>query len=187
MEHDEHLKFAEMAGFEHYGILDIKTVRLLPEVRAMCMANTCGMYGRNWSCPPGCGTLEECEVKVIEYDTGLIVQTVGKVEDSFDFEGMAEIQERHHKRFYNLNDILSKMYNHVLPLGDGPCTICKECTYPYEPCRFKEKAISSMESYGILVSDLCRDNGLDYYYGPGTISYTGCFLFFHVNETERKH
>ena len=176
MNNEELLEAAKEAGFEHYGLLDIKTVHLLPQVREMCKKNTCGMYGKNWGCPPGCGTLKECEEKVSRFSEGLIVQTVGKLEDSFDFEGITEAGDKHKERFIMLRDILNNNYKEVLPLGAGACTICKECTYPNEPCRFKDKAISSMEAYGILVSDLCKDNGVAYYYGPDTISFTSCFL-----------
>ena len=61
-------------------------------------------------------------------------------------------------------------------LGAGACTICKECTYPDEPCRFPDKMISSMEAYGIVVSDICSANNIPYYYGPNTLTYVGCVL-----------
>ena len=68
-------------------------------------------------------------------------------------------------------------YADVLPLGAGCCHVCKECTYPDAPCRFPEQALSSMEAYGLLVSQSCTDCGLRYNYGPNIIAYTGCFLF----------
>ena len=46
-------------GFSHIAPLKCSTIELLPEVRQMCEANTCGMYGKRWSCPPGCG-LKDC-------------------------------------------------------------------------------------------------------------------------------
>ena len=33
-----------------------------------------------------------------------------------------------------------------------------------------------MEGYGLLVSQVCRDNGIEYYYGKNTVTYTGLFL-----------
>jgi predicted metal-binding protein len=64
----------------------------------------------------------------------------------------------------------------MLSLGSGGCRRCKKCTYPDAPCRFPEKKFASMEAYGMLVTQVCQDNGLDYYYGKGTITYTSCFL-----------
>ena len=178
MDNNELLKAAADAGFEYYGMLDVKTLELLPEVRDMCKANTCGMYGKNWACPPGCGTLEECQARINKFESGIIVQTMGKLKSSFDYKGMMKMLVLHKERFQKLNDLLVSQdkYKEILPLNAGACTICKECTYPEEACRFKDKAFASLESYGIYVSRLCRDNGIAYFYGPGTMSYTGCFL-----------
>ncbi|NLK65029.1 MAG: DUF2284 domain-containing protein [Tissierellia bacterium] len=178
MENNELLKVAAEVGFEYYGMLNVKTLELLPEVRDMCKANRCGMYGKNWACPPGCGTLEECRARINKFESGLIVQTMGKIKNSFDYRGMMEMLELHKKRFLQLRDLLvsKDKYKEILPLNAGACTVCKECTYPDEACRFEDKAFASLESYGIYVSRLCRDNGLAYYYGPDTMSYTGCFL-----------
>ena len=35
-------------GFSHIAPLKCSTIELLPEVRQMCEANTCGMYGKRW-------------------------------------------------------------------------------------------------------------------------------------------
>ncbi|MDO4340204.1 MAG: DUF2284 domain-containing protein [Eubacteriales bacterium] len=43
-------------------------------------------------------------------------------------------------------------------------------------CRFPEKAISYMEAYWLFVTQVCRDNHLEYYYVPKTITYTACVL-----------
>ena len=62
-------------------------------------ADTCHKYDKCWSCPPGCGSLEECEAKVRQYKYGIIVQTVGELEDVFDGEGMMETEARHKEYF----------------------------------------------------------------------------------------
>lgn len=164
------------AGFSHAVRLERRTMALLPEVRDMCAANTCGMYGRNHACPPACGTLEECRKRIEGYQWGILLQTVGQVEDSMDFEGMQETEARHKKSFTLLTGQLRELYPGLLPLGAGCCTVCKICSAPDAECRFPEKRISSLEAYGILVSDLCTKNGMKYYYGPGTIAYTSCCL-----------
>ena len=64
----------------------------------------------------------------------------------------------------------------ALCLGSGGCRICKVCAWP-EACRFPEKACSSMEGYGLFVTQVCRDNGLAYHHGDGTITFTACVLF----------
>ncbi|MDC7287218.1 DUF2284 domain-containing protein [Blautia schinkii] len=163
-------------GFSNVAEMDVGTVRLLGDVRRMCESNGCGMYGRNWSCPPACGSLEECEARISGYRRGILVQTVGELEDEFDGEGMMETEARHKDAFVRMHDELKKVFPKLLSIGAGCCTRCKVCSYPDAPCRFPEKQFSSMEAYGMLVTQICQDNGMAYYYGPGTIAYTSCFL-----------
>ncbi len=163
-------------GFTRVAPVDADTIQLLKDVRKMCEVNSCTAYGTRWTCPPGCGTLEECEERIRKYHHGVLVQTTGELEDEFDGEGMMETEERHKEHFLRMHDALVKIYPDMLSLGAGTCTICRKCTYPDAPCRFPDKRFSSMEAYGMLVTQVCQDNGVDYYYGPGTITYTSCFL-----------
>ena len=164
------------AGFTNAAPLDASTIQLREDVRAMCSANSCGAYGKNWSCPPACGEIEALQRIVDGYREGILVQTVGEIEDSFDAEGILEAQERHKAHFAALHERLTQIYPGLLALSAGTCTRCGQCTYPDAPCRFPEKRFSSMEAYGMLVMDTCKANGLAYYYGPDRIAYTSCFL-----------
>ncbi len=163
-------------GLSHVAPLDCGTIRLMPEVRNMCASNKCHQYDKNWSCPPGCGTLEECESRIRSFRQGILVQTVGTLEDSMDYEAMMETERLHKEHFLAFDEYLSQLYPNRLSIGAGCCTRCKECTYPDAPCRFPQKMISSMEAYGMLVTQVCQDNDLPYYYGDCTIAYTSCFL-----------
>lgn len=173
---EELIKAGEELGFTHVAPMDCSTIKLMPEVRDMCATNSCHKYGSNWACPPGCGTIEECEERIRGYRTGLIVQTVGELEDNMDVETMMETEQNQKQSFFKFREYLQEYYPKMLALGAGTCTLCKECTYPDEPCRFPEKAVSSMEAYGMLVNQICTDNQVDYYYGDCTIAYTSCYL-----------
>ena len=168
--------FAEEAGFSAWADLDVSTIELKPEVRDMCAVNSCGQYGRRWSCPPGCGTLEECAQQLKGFSRGILVQTFGDIEDGFDFEAMMEIEADHKAHVARMHEALRASGSRILALGAGCCTICAQCTYPDEPCRFPEKMLSSMEAYGMVVLEVCKANGLTYYYGPDKMAYTSCFL-----------
>lgn len=169
-------KLGKEEGFSHVAPLDCDTIELKPEVRQMCASGTCHKYGKCWSCPPGCGSLEECEKKVRQYRKGILVQTVGVLEDSLDGETMMETEAKHKDTFYAFERKLRTLYPNMLPIGAGCCTKCRTCTYPDEPCRFPGEAFSSMEAYGMLVTQVCQANHLEYYYGPCTIAYTSCYL-----------
>ncbi len=169
-------KLAIKKGFTHAAALDADTLIPRQEVRDMCAEDKCRAYGKNWSCPPGCGTLEECAKRMKKYRTGILVQTVGELEDETDWEEMMELNRLHREHFLALEKELRKEYPDMLAMGSGGCDRCKSCTYPDAPCRFPKEIFSSMEANGLMVSEVCKANGMEYYYGPNTLAYTSCFL-----------
>ena len=169
-------QIAKDAGFKLMAFADAATIELKQEVRDMCAQNTCGKYGSNWACPPGCGELDECREKVSKYTWGIIVQTSGQMEDSFDFETVAEIAAEHDENFLKILEPMREAFPGMLPLGAGTCTICAKCAYPDKPCRFPDKRVSSVEAYGMVVNEFAVKNGLKYNYGPNTMTYTSCCL-----------
>ena len=164
------------AGFSQAAWMDLSRLRVLPEVRDMCASGRCRRYGKSWSCPPACGTLEETAARMARYDRGLLVQTTARLADDFDAETMASAQELHKARFQTLARQVRLLVPDCLPLTAGSCTLCRSCTYPEKPCRFPGKMLSSMEAYGLLVSEVCQQAGLPYYYGPKTLTYSSCIL-----------
>lgn len=164
------------SGFTRAGELNVDALEFLPEVREMCAADRCKSYGRNWTCPPACGSLSDISGKASAFSYGILVQTVGQLEDDFDYESMEEAQKQHNENFQRLLARLRERYPHMLPMGAGACTICEKCTYPDAPCRFPERACPSMEAYGLFVSRVCEKSGIPYYSGKQTITYTSCFL-----------
>ena len=117
-------------GFTNVVPLACDTIELKPEVRQMCASDSCHKYNKCWSCPPGCGTLEECKQRVRKYKLGILVQTVGQLEDSMDGEGMMRTEAMHKASFYSLEKDLRKFYPNMLPIGAGCCIKCKTCTCP---------------------------------------------------------
>ena len=167
---------AEKCGFTHFAPLNIRSLEFLPEVRDMCASDKCNMYGKSWSCPPACGPLEEMQNRVESFSEGLIVQTVGDIEDSYDWEGIQETAKKHGENFDRMWDELENGQMTVLAMGAGACMRCETCTYPDEQCRFPDKMSSSMEACGLFVSKVCTDNALAYNYGQDKMAFTSCFL-----------
>ena len=170
------LSLAASVGFEQSAPLAADALIFREEVRAMCHVDRCRSYGKTWTCPPACGTLEEMREKVSAYQEGILVETIGKMEDEFDFESISQASALHKKRFETLIDALHERGWQLLPMGAGRCTICKECTYPDAPCRFPNRAIPSMEAAGLLVSDVCAKSGIPYYNGKNTTTFISCVL-----------
>ncbi len=163
-------------GFDHAGIICADILEFMPEVREMCAADKCRSYDRNWSCPPGCGTLEELEQRAKGYIRGILLQSTGDLEDDFDFESMAATEKRHKNQFFAFVRQIQDEFPGCFPMGSGACTLCPVCTYPDAPCRHPELVYPSMEACGLMVSQVCRDGGIGYYYGRGTITYTAMVL-----------
>jgi len=173
---DELISLAKSCGFTEAALLDVSTLEFLPEVRDMCASGKCEKFGRSWSCPPAAPSLENMRETVKKYSKGLIVQTVGLIEDSYDFEAMMAAAKKQIENFGRLWDALEPLYPGLYPMSTGGCSKCKKCTYPDAPCRFPQRMAYSMEACGLFVSKVCTDNGSKYNYGPNTIAYTGCFL-----------
>ena len=163
-------------GFSEAAALDVTTLRPLPAVRDMCAADKCRSYGRSWTCPPHCGTLEEFAAKAAAYRRGVIVQSTGQMEDDYDVETMMDTEAVQQERFQDLIAKVREAYPGCMPLAAGACRLCDRCACPDEPCRFPERAFPSMEASGLNVSRTCEDSGVHYYYGPRTITFTCCIL-----------
>lgn len=148
--------------------------------RDMCAANSCGIYGKCYMCPPDVGDIDVLMARLREYDYALVYQTVTPIEDSFDFEGMAEAKKRTYPLAQALRPVFSDMnIFHTLHLGAGGCGVCKPCAKQTgEPCRFPEKAMPSLEAYGVNVSLLAKTAGMRYINGQNTVTYFGAVLFF---------
>lgn len=169
------LEKAKEQGFDVAVRIDPQRMISREDVRAMCAQDKCGAYDKNWTCPPAIGTVQHCQEKIRQYSWGILVQTVGHMTKAVDSRCYRETEKRHMQHFYALAEAIRKEYPEALCLGAGGCRICKQCAYP-EPCRFPEKAVSSLEGYGLFVTQVCRDAGVPYHHGEKTITYTACIL-----------
>lgn len=173
---EEIISLALDCGFSQAGEINMEKLEFLPEVREMCAADRCRLYGRRWTCPPACGTLEETAAQAARYHRGILVQSTAQLEDEFDVETMQALEKQQKARFSTLVERLRSIWPDCLPMAAGGCSLCETCTYPDAPCRFPEQAIPSMEAYGLFVSRVCEQSGMKYYYGPRTMTYTSCVL-----------
>lgn len=167
---------AKEMGFDAAVPLDPQMLVAREDVRAMCAENKCGAYNRNWTCPPAVGTVEACQNRMHWYRYGILLQTVGHMNKPVDSRCYRETEQRHIRNFYAFAEEIRKHHPDALCLGAGGCRVCRQCAYP-ESCRFPEKAVSSMEGYGLFVTQVCRDAGVPYHYGEKTVTYVACVLY----------
>lgn len=152
--------------------------------RKLCESNSCGNYGRNYTCPPDAGAIEDLMAEIRTFDQGLVYQTVGTLEDSYDFEGMMEAGNLHNQLAQKLWDITeADGCMDALHLGAGGCRLCAICAKrTNEPCRNPKRAMASLETYGINVSMLAQQAGMKYINGQNTVTYFGAVLLRDVPE-----
>ena len=159
------------------GPLPVQALECLPEVREMCAAHRCHAYGRRWTCPPGCGTLEDCARRLAGYRSGLLVQSTGRLEDDFDAETMLETERIHKERFAALAAEARRSAPDVLPLERGPARCVPSVPIRTGPAGSRTGAVVSMEAYGLLVSRVCaRRPGWDIITVPGRSPIQAVFL-----------
>lgn len=108
MKEEDILRTAERLGFSHAGFMAAADLCFMKEVRDMCAADRCHMYGRSWMCPPACGTLEENAARASSFRRVLLVQTTARLEDAFDIDTMTRAEAEHKDRFIRLCDALRR-------------------------------------------------------------------------------
>jgi predicted metal-binding protein len=166
-------------GAHKASVIEAKDISLDRALRAMCASNACGVYGKCYMCPPDVGEIDALMSEVGEYGYALVYQTVSELEDSFDFEGMVAAKKRTYPLAQSLREIFEiSEIKKVLHLGAGGCGVCKKCAKQMgEACRFPEKAMPSLEAYGVNVSKLAASAGMKYINGQNTVTYFGAVLF----------
>ena len=175
-------KLAEMAkslGAFKAGVIEAKEIVTDRIFREICLSNSCGMCGKCYMCPPDIGDIDELMSSIKDYDYALVYQTVSELEDSFDFEGMIDAKKAFYPIAQSLRAVFEDMdISRVLHLGAGGCGVCEKCAKrTNEPCRYPDKAMPSLEGYGVNVSELARAAGMKYINGQNPVTYFGAVLF----------
>ena len=171
-------KIVEKGAFKA-AFVPISEVKTDVIFRTMCESNACGKYGKCWTCPPDAGNIHDLINSLQAFSRVLVYQTVSELEDSFDIEGMYEAGNRHNKLLQSLMELYneSTLGCQVMHLGAGGCKFCERCAKEDGiPCRFPDKAVSSLETYGINVSELAKSGGMKYINGQDTVTYFGAIF-----------
>lgn len=153
----------------------VADIALDASFRKLCEANACGNYGQNYTCPPDAGDIDELMRKIRTFDKALVYQTVGELEDSYDFEGMMDAAGKHNQLIQAMWDYTDELQlEGVLHLGAGGCHLCSVCGKKTgTPCPHPDRAIVSLETHGINVSLLAQQAGMYYINGQNTVTYFG--------------
>lgn len=171
------VKAAKEEGFTHAVWMRAADLKFDHALRRFCEQNVCGNFGKNYACPPDCGTPEEMEAWTQGYEDVLVLQTVNPVEDWSDPEQVKSVKTRHNRISRNLIERMETEGLGGLSMLAGPCTYCSPCAIVEgAPCRFPGKRSSCLSAYCVVAEDLMKTCGLSYWCGKNVIGYISLYL-----------
>ena len=179
------VEFARHLGIE--TCLEFDPAIIVPEqqIRALCQQNICGNYGNNYTCPPYVGTLEEINIKLRQFQRGLLLQYTKDIDVKGNREGVLQTRIGFHNRILQIEEFLRiKGIDPVWGMIGGNCGLCDSCkAKSNEPCPYPDKARMSLEAIAVDVVGLLGRLGLDSEFHSDKITWTGCILFQHIPGT----
>ena len=173
------ISLALKCGAAKAVLMDHAQLVISPVFREICRSNSCGQYGRCWVCPPEIGEIDVLIQRLAPYKTILWYQSISKIEDSFDIEGMLDAGRAHAQLSQRINSALTNSsFSGFLHLSCGGCHLCERCAKQDQlPCRHPDRALSSLEGYGIDVYRTTKETPLSYINGKNTVTYFGAVFF----------
>lgn len=160
-----------------YHFLKTRELEFSQRVRWIC-EHECPMYGKSWACPPGVGTVEECQGKCGSYDDCLMISTVTEVRDIADLVETLATRQAHEEVTNQVRDMMRVLGAEPYVLSTEACAICPRCAIlDGEGCRFPEKMHPCVESQGINLLPLLEKLGLTFQYGENVVTWFSLLLY----------
>lgn len=175
----------ELQGFDEfitnypvfeYRVIATDTIQIQERVRIVC-EKECTRFGTTWACPPGVGSLKECEEKIRSYPWGVIFSSVAEVSDVLNMEEMLATRRAHEEITNALGEYLRSIGKEIFILSTESCDICEKCSYPNSPCRHPERMHPCLESHGVVVAEIVEQEAMEYNIGGNTILWFSLILF----------
>lgn len=160
-----------------YFFIDPNELEFSQRVRWIC-EHECSRYGQSWACPPGVGTVEECQAKCLRYNKGLLISTTTEVADIADIEATLATRGDHEEITDQVADVLRSLGVEPFVLSTESCAICPRCAIlDGQPCRFPEKMHPCVESQGINIIPVLEKGGLEFQYGQNVVTWVSLLLY----------
>ena len=160
-----------------YDFFDPRELEFSSRIRWIC-EHECPMYGKSWACPPGVGSVRNCEGKCKGYDNCLMIATITEVEDIGDMEQTLATRPEHEEITNQVRDMMRSMAVEPYILSTEACAICDHCAYlDGQPCRYPQKMHPCVESHGINLIPTMEENGLDFQYGANVVTWISLLFY----------
>ena len=160
-----------------YDHIDPRELEFNDRIRWIC-ENECPMYGKSWACPPGVGTVRECQRKCLSYENCLLISTIVEVSDIADMEETLATRPEHEAITNQVREIMRELGAEPYVLSTESCTLCQRCAIlDGQPCRFPEKMHPCVESQGINVVPVLENLGLEFQFGANVVTWISLLLY----------
>lgn len=160
-----------------YFYIDPRELEFSDRIRWIC-EHECPMYGRTWACPPGVGSVAECQARCERYENCLMIGTIVEVADIADIHGTLATRGDHEMLTNQVRDLMRAQGVEPYILSSEACAICQRCAYPDGlPCRMPGKMHPCIESHGINVIPTLEANGLEFQFGDNMVTWYSLLFF----------
>lgn len=160
-----------------YAYIEPEKLEFSGRIRWIC-EHDCPMYGQSWACPPGVGTVAECEGKCMKYTDCLMIATITEVADIADIQATLDTRGDHEKVTNQVRDLMRQQGVEPYVLSTESCAICERCAYlDGLPCRLPEKMHPCVESHGINLLAIIEEQGLTFQYGENVVTWFSLFFY----------
>ena len=160
-----------------YFYIDPKALEFSQRIRWICQ-NECPMYGKTWACPPGVGTVEECQQKCLSYNRCLVIGTITESGDISNIESALATRADHEKLTNQVRDAMVELGVRPYILSTEACAVCDRCAIlDGLPCRMPGRMHPCLESHGINIIPTLEENGLEFQYGDNMITWYSLLFF----------
>ena len=160
-----------------YFHVDPQVLEFSDRIRHICQAE-CPMYGKSWACPPGVGSVPECNGKCLAYQKCLVIGTIVETEDIANIEATLATRPEHEAVTNQVRDILRELGAEPYVLSTEACAICERCAIlDGKPCRYPDRMHPCVESHGINVIPVLEENGLDFQYGGNMVTWYSMLFY----------
>ena len=160
-----------------YYFVDPKGLEFSQRIRWIC-EHECPMYGKTWACPPGVGTVAECDAKCGRFQNALLIGTIVEVADIANIDETLSTRGDHEQITNQVRDLMRQQGVDPYVLSTEACALCDHCAYlDGQPCRFPETMHPCIESHGINIIPLLESCGLEFQFGDNMVTWYSLLLF----------
>ena len=160
-----------------YDFIDPRDLEFSDRIRWIC-EHECPMYGRSWACPPGVGSVCDCQTKCLSYENCLMISTIVEVADITNINETLATRPEHEAVTNRVRDLMRQLGTDPYILSTEACALSDRCAIlDGQPCRFPEKMHPCVESHGINVVPVLEARGLEFQFGANVVTWISLLFY----------